>query len=422
MRLAKGQGLTSMPQFAALKHRDFRNTWAANMFSGAGMWTSIVAVSWLILEKSNSSGWVGVITFASMLPFLIVSPIGGLLADRMDRRNLALATIAGNGAVAAVLAALAILDVIEVWHVAVIVFAAGTFRATHEPAIQALIPNQVPAEDLLNAITLNAMTRHGARFFGLLVAAPLLAVDAVGVNGVLVFSAACNVVGAIFMLRILTVSRGEIEPGHGVLRSVIDGLVYIYTHQTLALFVILVAFHCALVMSFESILPIFSRKDLGATDGSILGYLVMGFGFGAMVGLVLMAGVRNDKRKGQLLMWTGVAGGVAPMLLALSGNVPLAVVLAAAMGAFQATFMALTNTYVLAMSPDRIRGRIASLYTLHAGGIMAFANLGYGYVADEFSAPPIFFVTGAVFIVVLLSLAMGQPILRRVYRTGEVVA
>ena len=390
------------------------------MCSGASMWTLIVANAWLVLERSDSSGWVGIITFASMIPFLLVSPIGGLMADRFDRRNLIFVTFVAVAINVGVLAFLAIAGVVQLWHVAALSFSVGVFRSIQEPTIQALIPNQVPREDLLNAITLNSASRHGARFFGLLAAAPLLAVDFIGVNGVLVLSALFQVVGAVQMTRTRTVSRGETRPEHGVLRSMVDGLVYIYTNRTIALFIVIVAFHCALVMSFESILPILSREDLGAKDGSILGYLVMGFGVGALIGTLLLAGMRKERRKGQLLMWTGLFSGITPIMLALSPTVPLAILATAAMGASQATFMVITNTYVQTVAPDRLRGRISSLYTLHAGGIMAFSNLGYGFTADAFSAPPILLVTGVIFIVVLVALSAGQPVLRQVYRTGQV--
>ena len=152
------------------------------MFSGSAMWTFFVASAWLVLDRSDSSGWVGVITFSSMLPFLLVSPIAGLMADRFDRRNLALAALVARAINGSVLAVLALLRLIQLWHVAVLAFTGGVLRAVQEPVIQALIPNQVPREDLLNAFTLNGATRHGARFFGLLVAAPLMAVDAIGVQ------------------------------------------------------------------------------------------------------------------------------------------------------------------------------------------------------------------------------------------------
>ena len=251
---------------------------------------------------------------------------------------------------------------------------------------------------------------------------PLLAVGFVSIEGVLVLSAFLQLIGAVLMSRTRTVSRGESAPEHGLARSIVDGLVHIYTNRTIALFIVLVAFHCALVMSFDSILPVLSREELGATDASVYGYLVVAFGAGSVIGLLLIAGIRDDARKGQVLMWTAVASGLTPISLAVSGNVPLAIVASAAMGASQATFMALTNTYVQTIAPDRLRGRIASLYTLHAGGIMAFSNLGYGFMADVFSAPRVLFVTGALVVVFLVALSAGQPALRRVYRTGEVVA
>ena len=413
---------TDLPQLAALRHRDYRSTWLAGTFSGAAMWTLIVATTWLVLEKSGSSGWVGIITFSSMVPALFVSPVGGLMGDMYDRRTLAMLMFMLSAALVGTLALLAITDVVELWHVAALSFALGVTRYVREPAMQALIPNQVPKEDLLNALVLNGASRHGARFFGLAIAAPLLVTDNIGVDGVLVLSALFHVLGAVMMARTATVSSGATRPEQGFLSKIADGLVYIYTHHAIALFVILVAFHCALVMSFESMLPIFSKDSLGATDASIIGYLAMGFGAGAMVSLLALAGVRDERRKGQLLMLTGLVSGITPILLAASGNVPVAVLAAAGMGASQATFMAITNTYVQTMAPDRLRARISSLYVLHAGGIMAFANLGYGFMADAFSAPMVLVATGALFVVVFASLGAAEPLLRQVYRTGQVVA
>ena len=412
--------IQAIPHLAALRHRDYRNTWTANMLGGSAAWTFFVAVSWLVLSKSDSSGWVGVITFAGMLPFLLVSPIGGLMADRFDRRKVVLATFLGTALTTGLTAALMIVGAVEIWHLPILVFMGGVLRSIQEPAIQSLIPNQVPRKDLLNAITLNAATRHGSRFFGLLVAAPLLAIDFIGVSGVVVLSAVFQLSGAYYIFRARTVSRGEAVPQHGLARSVVEGLVYIYSHRTIAVFVVLVAFHCVLVMSFDSILPVFSRGRLGAQDGSTLGYLMMGIGVGSLVGTILMAGVRNDRRAGQWLIWTGMFSGLSLNMLALSPNVPIAVLAAVGVGASQSTFMALTNTNIQIIVPDRLRGRVSSLYSLHTGGSMAFANLGYGFLADGFSAPPILFVTGVLFVVIMPATTFGQADIRRLYRTGQV--
>lgn len=390
------------------------------MASSAGMWTFIVAVSWFAFRESDSSAWVGIITFSGMIPFLIASPISGLLADRMNRRNMVVLSFGGDALVVGALTALVLLGQVQLWHVVVAAFVSGVFRTSAEPAIQSLIPNQVPESDLLNAITLNAMTRHGARLLGPLIVIILGGVDKVDVKSVLILSTCLYAVGTVVMLRIITVSKGERVVGQSAVKGMMEGLSFIYRNQTIAIFILLVAFHCALVMSFESILPVFSTEQLGATDLSVLNLLVMGFGIGSMLGVLLIAGVRGEKLKGQLLVWTGIASGVAPIIFAFMTNVASAVFMTAMMGASQGVFMAITNVYVLTITPDRLRGRVTSLYTLHAGGIMAFANLGYGFLADAISAPFIFVTTGTIFLVFVVSIMAGQPILRRVARTGQV--
>ncbi len=429
--------LSNIPHFSALKYRDYRFTWLANMCSGAAMWTFIVAISWLILEKSNSSSDVGIITFASMLPFLVVSPVAGMIADMKDRRSIAVVTFASNAVVTGAVVALALSDTIMLFHIAILTFLSGTMRSTQEPAIASLVPNQVPRAMMLNAITLNAATRHGARFVGLLVAAPLLAtltldIDLgitsimtninLGAPGVLILSLAFQLLGTVFMALVRTRSTGEPVQRRNFVRSMVDGLVYIYANRMIAIFILLVAFHCALVMSFDSVFPVFSRDELGAEDGSVLGYLVMAFGAGSLVGAVLMAGVRSDRNKGRWLLWTGILSGVSPIMLAFASTSTVAVVVSLLMGGAQSTFMALTTTYVQTIAPDRLRGRISSLYILHAGGIMAFANLGYGFIADAFSSPPILYVSATLFLIFLFAAGIGLPDLRRVYGTGRAVA
>ena len=392
------------------------------MFAGAAMWTFIVASSWFTLSYSDSSTWVGIITFASMIPFLVVSLPGGLLADRIDRRTLAQLMLFAGFIVTAILAVLVISGKVQLWHVAVLAFFGGAFRAIQEPTIAALVPNQVPQNVLLNAITLNAATRHGARFFGLLIAAPLLAVPSIGVAGVLVLSALLAGIGTLLMARVRTVSSGRGRVGQGMVGGALgdmwDGLVYIYTNKAIALIIILVSLHCALVMSFESICP--SSAGTPRRDRRLdLGYLVMGFGAGSLVGTMLLAGVRTDKVKGNFSSGQAVQRSHAYAARCLAqrsygrrserGNGPLS-------GNHDGVDQRLHPD----SRPDRLRGRISSLYILHAGGIMAFANLGYGIAADSISASPILFVTGIIFVAVVILLGAGQPVLRQIYRTGQV--
>ena len=177
------------------------------------------------------------------------------------------------------------------------------------------------------------------------------------------------------MSQVRTVSTGHVKPEDTLFNNLIAGLSYIYSNYALGLFIFLVAFHCALVMSFESIMPVFSIKNLGADNGSVFNYLMMGFGAGSLLGMITLAGVKTDSVKGRFLLITALGSGIAPILLAISENVNIAIFFSLLMGAFQATFMALTNTFVQTLAPDRLRARISSLYIFHAGGTMAFANL-----------------------------------------------
>lgn len=409
-----------IPQFVILKNPDYRYTLSANMFSGASMWALIVATAWFIFESAESSGWVGILFFAQMLPYLVISPVGGFLADKYERRILIVWGMRANFFLTCFLLLLVITDIAELWQIAILVFLIGTSRAIIEPSIGALIPNQVSNRDLLSALSLNAMTRHGSRLV-LFIAAPMLATHFIGVVGVVFMSVILQLCGALLMTRVTTVSKGEKHSDFSLFKGMADGLVYIYSNYTIALFVLMAAFHCALVMSFDSVLPLFSEQQLDATDGSMLGYLVMAFGLGSLVALFFVSGLRDDKWKAQTLLLTAITSGVTPMILGISGNLPVAFLASFGMGASQASFMALTNTYVQSICPDRLRGRISSLYILHAGGIMAFANLGFGFIADIFSATPVLVVASGIYTVIIVLLFASQPLLRRLSATGKIV-
>ena len=195
----------------------------------------------------------------------------------------------------------------------------------------------------------------------------------------------------------------------------INGVKFIYTKHEVGIFIILVAFHCALVMSFDSILPVLTRDSLGSEDEFLLALLVLSFGGGAAIGTFLLAGVRSESGKGRMLLITGLVSSISPIGLGLSSEASISFIASFLMGASQSTFMALTITYVQLATPDQYRGRVSSLYILHAGGIMAFANLGYGKLADTFTAPIVLVITGAVFLLVFSSMGVWDKVLKRTF-------
>ena len=372
-----------------------------------------------------------------MIPRVLVPPFTGYLADRFNRRNIMAIMFAVNLVHNIALAAFVIFDVIEIWHLVVLSLVNGSARAAQMPAGQALIPNLIPRDLLLNGIALNQATMNGSRLIGPLAIAPLL--FWFGVEGAFVLCSGFYAISLVQALRIKTYSTGNIDKRQSFLNNLLEGLKYVYRQPILRAVVIMALFHCGLTMSFESLLPVLSDTRLDARDAGF-SLLMMAVGAGAMISIVFLAGVTSESLKGKLFLNLGVLSGLAPAILAVSVNMPTALIAAAIMGATQAGFMTLTHTMIQSVTEDGVRGRVGAVYSVHIGGMMASANLINGWFADIISAmlasanlfadtalgdmlsssggASLLLMAGGVgFIVVMLASWQGATI-RRIYR-GE---
>ena len=385
------------------------------MCAGSAHWALIVARGWLVFDLTGSSGLVGVVTFAAMIPRFLISPFAGLLADRVDRRILLAWAFGINIVQNLVLAILTVLGLIEVWHLVVLSFVNGSARAFQMPASGSLLPNLIPREYLLNAIALNSATLHGTRLFGPLMTGPLLAISSTAFGPGLAFllCTALYILGLVVVASIRTVSRGSIQVDKGVIDNLLAGLKYVYRDNLLKPLIIIVAVHCALTMSFESLLPVFAREQLGA-EGSGFGYMMMAVGAGAIMGVACLTVVRSGHIRGRLLFISGIVSGLAPALLAMCSSMTMALFAAMLMGLSQGCFMTLFTTIVQSVVPDSIRGRVTSVTNLHIGGIMAAFNLVNGSLADISGSPIILICTGLAF-TILMPITLANKSLRAQY-------
>ena len=389
-RLARHSKSVANRYTAALAYKDYRILWVANLCSGAAAWALIVARGALVYNEFDSSLWVGIVTFAAMIPRVFIPPIAGYLSDKFDRRRVVTFMYATNLAQTLALSlyvALAEMDIIfaaiNAWVIVAMSLINGSARAAQMPASQSLVPNLVPRELLLNGIALNQATMQGSRLFGPLAIAPLLAT--VGVSGAFFMCSAFYVVSLVQSLRLKTVSTGTVRQGGNVFTnfalSVWDGLRYVYATPILRVVVFMALFHCGLTMSFESLLPVLSDTRMDAGEAGFT-YLMGAVGAGALVSVILIAGVTSESGRGKLFLNLGVISGLAPAVLALSTNMPTALAAAAFMGATQSGFMTLTHTMIQSVTDDSVRGRVGAVYSLHIGGMMASANLLNGVFAD----------------------------------------
>ena len=411
--------------FISLQALEYRKLWMATVCSQSASWALIVARAAFVFELTGSEAWIGYVTFAAMIPSVLVSPLAGYLADRFDRRTVLAVAYSINIIDNLALAILVALRVIEPWQVLLLAAVTGSARSTQMPAAQSLLANMVPRERLLNAVSLYQVTFHGARFLG-----PFLILVVLWATGhqnwVFFLCTGLYISGLSLVLSIRTVSKGVVQAGRFsevFWRNLMEGLKFMYRHPLVLSVVLMVVAHCGMTMSFESLFPIFSKERLGLEGAAgIMGgtsYLMVAYGLGAMITALALAGVQNERVRGQLFFAFAVLSGITPVALALSPDLTTAVLSAAGMGLAQGGFMTLSHAMLQMIAPDEIRGRLMGVYSWHTQGFMAGFNLFNGAVAG-FTAltAPILLAGGGVAFLIVVGLSVGRVPLRQVYARG----
>ncbi len=208
-----------------------------------------------------------------------------------------------------------------------------------------------------------------------------------------------------------------------ILGNMVAGVLFIYRQPLVVSLVLLLVAHCVMTLSFESLFPVLTRDKLGAAGGvGILGgasYLMVGYGIGALVTTLGLAGVRSESARGKLFLWLLVLSGVTPVALALSPNLPLLMLSAAGMGLSQGGFMALGAAILQSIAPDAIRGRLMGVYNLQITGFMASFNLVNATLADVGTLTAgLILAAGGVGFVVVVALSFIRIPLRQLYFRG----
>ena len=274
-----------------MRFPDYRRLWIAAACSQSAGWALIVMRAALVYQLTSSSAWVGIVTAAALLPGLVVTPMAGLLADRFDRKKVLSTVYIFNLGHNILLAFLVLSGAIDQYLLLVLAIFNGSIRAIQMPTTQALLPNLVPQDRLLNAVALNQLMQQSSRMWG----APD---DAALHNLVRPRAGFLRVRRAVCLGIDPTADHTDRVQGRGAgqqrgIHQLVAGVKYIYTTRLLMFIMLLTLGHCALTMAFESVFPYFSRAELGfVTDDKLfLGptYLMIGVGSGAILGNLLLA-------------------------------------------------------------------------------------------------------------------------------------
>lgn len=377
---------------AAFTYRNFRVLWFGAFTSTVGNWMQQVAQAWLVFDLTQSSFFLGLDNFLGQLPIMLFTLIGGVVADRHDRRHLLLGSQCVQMTTAFTLAALVYWGAVRVEYILLLSFVTGLGQAFGGPAYQALIPSLVEKKDLPNAIALNSIQFNLARVVGPLLAGVTLAAFGAaacfGLNGL----SFLVVIVALLSLTIRHVAPADRKP---LLHELKGGLRYVRGESAIVALTVLASLTTFLGLPLLTLLPIFAR-DIFHGGINQYSHMLAFSGAGAVAGALVVAWLGRFPRMGLTLLIVQVVFGVLVAAFAVSRIAWLSDLLLFGTGATMMMVFSMTSSLVQLIVPDHLRGRVMSIYMVAFRGGMPLGSLAAGYIASVTSAPLIIGINGGL--------------------------
>jgi len=398
-----GQRITSIRTFQALENGAFRTLWLGMIASYLAMQMAMIARGYLAFQISGSATALGLVTMARGLPQLFLSPFGGVLADRVDKRRMLILTQGSMSAIAVLTATLIAMDVITIWQLVALGLLEGVVWAFNMPSRQSIVAEIVPEENLMNAIALNASALNFTRIAGPALAGLLMSVAWFGVGGVFYLVAIAYTV-FVFALFNLPRERNVMPRLSGsVFGQMASGFTYTFRNKPLFLLMVMAFIPIVLGMSYQTLLPVFQERVLGVGVGG-LGMLSAFSGMGALIGSLTLASLSGIRRKEQLQIAFGVIFGVSLVLFALTSTFLLALIFILLVGLWGNAYTALNNTLIMTTTDRAYHGRVMSIYMM-TWSLSPLASLPIGAAVDAFGVQQVVAVFGVAVIAVILGLS-----------------
>ncbi len=382
--------------FKAFQYRDFRLMWIGACTSSIGTWMQIVAQGWLIYRLSHSAFLLALDQFLAGIPIFLFSLIGGVVADRKERRKILLVSQYIQMACATVLTVLVVTGTVKVWMILCLSFTAGLAQAFGGPAYQALIPTLVEREDMPNAIALNSIQFNMAVTIG-----PALAGQALAKLG----ESWCFGLNAVSFLApvisLLMISDKFIpaKVTDSLFGSLKQGIKFVRQQGSMEALIVLAFCMTALSMPMRTYIPVFV-KDIFQKGPETYGNLLSVMGVGSIIGSLTVASLGNFRNKGRVALTGLIVLGATISVFALSKHLSLSFLMLLFVGAAMMIVFATVTSLVQLITTNEMRGRVMSVYNCAFRGGMPLGNLVTGWLVPMFSAPIILGVNGILLILV----------------------
>ena len=367
-----------------LRYRNMQLFFSGQTISLVGTWMQNVAQAWLVYRLTGSSVQLGLVSFAGQIPVFLAAPVAGIVADRFRRHRVVICTQTTSMLLAFALAALTLTGAVQIWHIFVLAALGGVVNAFDIPARQALIVDMVSREDLMNAISLNSSMFNASRVVGPAVAGLLVA--GIG-EGWCFFANGVSYIAVIVGLLFITVAAHKPVKQPGTpLEDVIEGFRFVIGSPPIHYLMILLGTLSLTGMPFAVLMPIFADRILhGGARG--LGILMGASGIGALAGALLLASRQSVKGLGRWVPISAGAFGASLIVFAVSRSFWVSCALLLPVGFAMMVEMGSSNTLIHTMTPDHLRGRVMSVYSMMFMGMAPIGALLAGVTAGRWGAP-----------------------------------
>jgi MFS family permease len=367
----------------SLRYRNFQLFFGGQLISLIGTWMDNIAEAWLVYRLTGSSLLLGTVAFAGQFPVFLFGPLGGLIADRWDRRKIIIATQTISMILAFILAFLTLSGRVTVNEVIVLAILMGTVNAVDIPTRQSFLVEMVGREDLMNAIALNSSMFNGARIIGPAIAGILVA--GIG-EGWCFFANAVSYIAVLAGLLLMRVPPRKKEHQASPIEHLIEGFRYVRHTAPIRAVLLLLGGVSLVALPYSVLMPVFAAGILHG-NARTLGLLMGATGVGALTGALVLASRTKVQGLGRIIAIACGSFGVCLVLFSQSRWIYLSVFLLVPAGFSMMTQMASSNTLIQAMVPDRLRGRTMAIYSMMFMGMAPIGSLFAGAMADRIGAP-----------------------------------
>ncbi len=366
--------------FASLRFRNYRLYFVSQIISFSGTWMQSIAMAWLVLQLTGSGTALGTVMAMQFLPTLFLAPVGGMLADRFEKRRLIIGTQTMAGLLALTLGIITLAGVVELWMVYALAAGFGTVTALDNPSRQTFVMEMVGPADVSNAVTLNSVVVNAARVIGPAIGGLIIAT--VGIGECFVANAVSYVAVVMAMLLIRTDQLHPSTRSARAPRQLRDGFRYAWADPTLRTTLVMLAMIGTLTFEFSTTLPLLAEFTFGAGSTG-LAIMTSLMGAGAVVGGlgVASAGPPTPAR----LVAVAAAFGVAVGLIAVMPTIGLVYLTMPLVGAASVSMISLSNATLQLNSDAKYRGRVMSLFSVALIGSTPIGGPLVGWLADHVS-------------------------------------